>query len=169
MSVPRDEVRLCRIPCNSRLPVHRCPSPGLVLQSAQEGALSMGGACGSRGRGLGALSQSKAPLIRGGAAPPPWPAAAGTRWHAGPGPRRRPQVLARGSGGEGRVGVSNSEYLGYAARDEAGDDVATGSGSGTQKSGCACLPPSPVKEDCEWETLSPRSPCTMVDVVQAVT
>lgn len=64
----------------------------------------MGGACGSQGRGLSALSQSKAPLIRGGAAPSPWPAAAGTRWHAGAGPRRRPQVLARGSGGEGRVG-----------------------------------------------------------------
>lgn len=97
---------MCRIPYNSRLPVHRCPSPGfLFLQSAQEGALSMGGACGVMWVGPGALSQSKAPLIRGGAAPPPWPVSAGTRWHAGPGPRRHPQVLARGSEGLGREGT----------------------------------------------------------------
>lgn len=63
----------------------------------------MGGACGVMGVGPGALSQSKAPLIRGGAAPPPWPVSAGTRWHEGPGPR--PQVLARGSGGEGAGGA----------------------------------------------------------------
>lgn len=134
------------------------------LQSAQEEALSMGGACGSWGRGLACSANPR--LCSSGAVLLPLPdrprrGRSGTRVQVPAVARRYWRKEARGGAGGAAVIVSpramrQGTMLGMVSP--------RGQGQG-HKSGCACLP---VREDCEWETLSPRSPCTRVHVVLSV-
>lgn len=89
LSVPRDEVPSVQDTTPAQLSITHVP----ILAEHSGGSFKRGrGLRGHRGGAWRAQPiQDVAPPGR--RCPPPQPAAAGTRWHAGPGPRRRPQVL----------------------------------------------------------------------------